>query len=452
MTNLTRCLVGLAALLAGCGGDAVCTLGTLEGCGEGLACERIAGGEPRCVEPVVVRGRVFDALDDASIGDARVVARDANGGARSGVTFTAADGRYALPVSVPRDEDGQPMDEAITLRVDAAGYLPFPRPPREAVPLDLTTATLVDGEWVVENAATDVALIPRDRTGGTIAGTVDHPDPGGMLVVAEQGGDAVATSITGTGGSFVLYDVPDGPTEVRAYRAGLFAGPASVEAAGAVDGVVLTATTDGLGSVSGSVNIVNAPGGLTTSVILVVASTFDEATVRGETPAGLRAAPVDGPFTLEGVPPGRYAVLAAFENDQLVRDPDEGIAGTDVVFVDVAGGPVTLETSFKVTEALEVLSPGAEGLEVVSSPPELVFAQDSSEDGYELRLYDALGDLVHEDTMLPPGTGSEPIRYPLEGVVTLEPGMIYQFRAWSFGRGSLISATEDLRGVFQYEP
>ena len=438
--------------LTACGGDAACVVGAAEGCGDGLTCESVQGGEPRCVEPVIVRGRVFDALDDAAIEGARIVARDANGGARSGVTFSGPDGEYALPISVPRDAEGDPLDEAVTLRVDASGYQSFPSPPRQAVPLDLVTATLVEGEWVVENAATDVALIPREASGGTISGTVEHPDPGGMLVVAEQGGAAVATSITGTGGSFVLYDVPAGATDVRAYRAGLFAGPVSVDATGDVDGVVLTASGEGLATVGGSVNIVNAPGGLSTSVILVVASTFDEVTARGETPTGLRAAPVDGPFTIEGVPPGRYAVLAAFENDQLVRDPDEGIAGTAIVFVDVAGADVDISESFKVTEALEVISPGASGLEIVTSPPELVFAQDSSEDGYELRLYDALGNLVHEDTMLPPGSGSMPIRYPLEGVVTLEPGMIYQFRAWSFGRGSLISATEDLRGVFQYEP
>src|SRR5690606_15774129 len=208
------------------------------------------------------------------------------------------------------------------------------------------------------------------------------------------------------------------------YRAGLYAAPVSVEqTAGGVSGVVLAATSDGLVSVSGSVNIVDAPGGARTSVILVVASTFDESVARGETPSGLRAAPVSGGFTIEDVPPGRYAVLAAFENDDLVRDPDEGIAGTDIVFIDVGSSAVNIAESFKVTEALAVISPGAEGLEEVAEVPELVWAQDSSEDGYHLRVYDAFGTLVHEDLTIGPGSGSQPIRYDLAGAgVTLEPG------------------------------
>jgi hypothetical protein len=448
-------LGGLAFALAGCGGDEPCTIGSAEGCDEGLVCESFPGGEPRCAAPVRVEGRVFDVVSDASLAEARVVARDANGGARSGVTFSDVDGTYSLPVSVPRDEEGRPLMEQITLRVDAAGYETFPKAPREALPIDLTTAAMGDDGWVVQNASTDVGLLPLEgASGSTIAGLVDHPEPGGVLVVAEQGGVAVATSITGTDGTFVLYDVPAGETTVTGYRAGLHAGPTTVSAAaGGVDDVVLSATEEGLATVGGSVSIVNAPGDLNTSVILVVASTFEEATERGEAPAGLRAAPVSTGFTIEGVPPGRYAVLAAFENDRLVRDPDEGIAGTDVVFIDVAGGTVDIPESFKVTEALAVVSPGADGLDVVAEIPELAWAQDSSEDGYEVRLYDALGNLVHEDTTIGPGTGSQPIRYDLAAAgLELEPGMIYQFRAWSHGRGSYISATEDLRGVFQYQP
>jgi hypothetical protein len=452
MTLVGACT--LVGLLAGCGGEEPCTIGGAEGCADGLVCESFAGGDPQCTQPVFVEGRVFDALDDGAIEDARVIARDANGGARSDVTFSIADGTYSLRVSVPRDADGRPLEEQITLRVDAAGYEPFPKAPREALPLDLTSAVDADGQWTVMNAATDVALLPRsDASGSTIEGVVDHPDPGGVLVVAEQGGVAVATSITGSSGSFTLYDVPTGSTTLLGYRVGLYAGPATVDAVAAgVTGVVLSATSDGLASVSGSVNIVNAPGGLTTSVILVVASTFEEATLRGETPAGLRAAPVSGGFTIPDVPTGRYAVLAAFENDRLVRDPDSGISGTAIVFIDVGASDVDIATSFKVTEALGVVSPGADGLELVTTVPDLVFEQDSSEDGYELRLYDAFGNLVHEDTTLGPGSGSAPITYALDGRVELIPGMIYQFRAWSVARGSYISSTEDLLGVFQYEP
>ncbi len=448
-------LVALSSLLAACGGEAACTLGSSDGCGEGLVCEAFPGDEARCVAPMLVEGRVFDLATDEGIEDARVVALDANGGARSGVAFTDADGHYSLRVSIPRNEEGAPQAEAVTLRVDADDYQTFPKPPREALPVDLGTAVEEDRGWIVENATTDVGLIALETTGrARIEGTVQHEEPGGVLVVAEQGGVAVSTSISGSDGSFTLFNVPAGATMVSGYRAGLFAQPVSVDqTAEGVTGVVLAATSDGLTTVTGSVNIVDAPGGSTTSAILVLASTFDEETARGESPSGLRAAPISGAFTIEDVPPGRYAALAAFENDGLVRDPDEGIAGTDVVFVDVSGPTLDIAESFKVTGALEVISPGADGLETVTEVPDLVWAQDSSEDGYYLRVYDALGALVHEDLTIGPGSGSSPITYDLAGAgVTLEPGMIYPFRAWSHARGSRISATEDLRGVFLYAP
>ncbi len=88
----------------------------------------------------------------------------------------------------------------------------------------------------------------------------------------------------------------------------------------------------------GSVNIVNPGDGDNTTVVLVPVSTFSSTFVKGEVPPGLRApkqpAPpsIKGAFTITGVPDGYYVVLAAFENDFLVRDPDTSIAGTDLVY------------------------------------------------------------------------------------------------------------------------
>ena len=190
-------------------------------------------------------------------------------------------------------------------------------------------------------------------------------------------------------------------------------------------------------------------------MILVVASTFEPTPVRAEAPAGLRKTGVSSAFSIEGVPAARYAVLAAFENDQLVRDPDVGIGGTNVVFIDVggAGGTVSLPESFKVTEALGVISPGAQGIEQIpGGAVNLVWNDDSSEDGYELRVYDALGTLVHENKQVPLVTGSPTVTYALDAS-KLTPGMLYQLRAFSFknrqGGRTYISMTEDLKGVFQ---
>jgi len=211
---------------------------------------------------------------------------------------------------------------------------------------------------------------------------------------------------------------------------------------------------DGLATVDGSVNIVNAEGGLETSVVLVPVSVYNEPLERGPVPFGLRApepplAPeIGGGWAIRGVPPGTYKVLAAFENDRLVRDPDENIAGTDIPEITVGESNTNVGESFKITEALEVVSPGAEVPEVVSDGmPTFVFADDSSEDNYHVVVYDAFGELVWEDAEVPRVTGNKnvEVRY---GGPALTSGMYYQFRATSLKDGSAISRTEDLRGVF----
>jgi hypothetical protein len=426
------------------------------------------GGEPACFAPIVVKGRVLDMQSGDGISGATLVALDINSSARSNVVMSGADGDYSIRVPVTRVADGGPVIDAITLRVSAAGHYSFPTPPREALPIDLEEAAAeAHGERVVQNASTDVVLaaISGDTAGfGSLAGTVEHELGSGALVVAVQDDVAVATAIADRSGAFVLFNVPAGETTVEAYRAGLRVAPVGVTVApGArMDGLTLAASTESLAAVTGSVSIVNAAGGLTTSVILVLESTFSQegAVVRGLAPAGLRAGDVSGAFRIEAVPPGKYAVLAAFENDRLVRDPDEGISGTDVVHIEVSadGDDVALSEGFKVTEALAIESPGADGLELleVGTMPKFVWADDSSEDGYALRVFDSLGAPVHEALDIPRVSGGGRVEYTWNDA-ELEPGAIYQFRVWSWrtqGGGAsrtYVSASEDLRGTFQIE-
>jgi hypothetical protein len=452
--------VGLA-ISAGCSQPAACTLGSAEGCSDGQLCQEVVGGEPACFAPVFVEGRVLDSSTDVGIVGARVVAIDPNGAARSTVVESGAGGAYSLPVAAPRDGSGAPIAAQITLRADAEGYQTFPTAPRTGIPVELSSGVDRDGRTVVMNAATDIALIARPGLSGVarVSGIVDHPDGEGVLVVAEQGGRAISTAITGSDGSFVLFDVPTSTARIAGYRQGLNVTPVDVSVvAPETTGVVLAASTEGLSSVTGNVMVVNAPGGATTSIIFVLESTFIETVARGEAPPGLRVEPARGNWAIEGVAPGAYVALAGFENDLLVRDPDTGIGGTMIVHFTVpeTAGTVDLGDGLKVTGALPVLSPGAATIETITTPdPTFTWTDDSSEDGYEVRVYDAFGTLVHENTMVPSPGGGDDATYTWTGA-TLTPGVVYQFRAWSYadeptGR-RLLSATEDLLGVFVYEP
>ncbi|MBI4950405.1 MAG: hypothetical protein HY908_00080 [Myxococcales bacterium] len=456
-----------------------CQVGTAAGCGAGLECQAVAGAAPGCFcsaldqtgctdtetcEQVVgantgcfpavhVKGLVFDLTTDAAIEGAVVVARDANNVAVSELAVTDATGHYDLVVPTPRLADGTLTENAVTLRADAEGYLTFPRPPRVALPFDTANAT--GTPLTVETPATDVGLIPLANTTGlgTITGHVLAPHPQGTLVVAggTAGQGGAVTGVADFDGSYTVFNVPAGTVAVHGYAVGLQLADASADVtAGQVTPDVDLASLGGATAVvSGNVQIVNPGNGSDTSVILVVDETFNPDAASGETPPGLRIYPVSGAFELAGVPDGNYAVLAAFENDFLVRDPDTSISGTDVVHITVSGQSMSISEGFKITGSLDDVSPDAE--EVVSGTPTFVFADDSGEDHYEIAVYDVFGTLVWENLAIPGVSGSATVSVDYAGP-PLASGMLYQFRATSIkGGGTPLSRTEDLRGVFLYQ-
>jgi hypothetical protein len=326
--------------------------------------------------------------------------------------------------------------------------------------------------WSIDTTLTDVALIalPMDQQGlPSIAGNVVTGDErqAGVLVVADDAAGTALSAISDRNGAYTIFNVPNGTFKVRGYAAGLQLTPADATMSGtALTGIDLAASSNALGTITGSVGIVNAPGGSATSVVLVVKSTFNDTFVRGEVPRGLRT-PLSGPpnvtgaFTITDVPEGEYVVLAAFENDGLVRDPDPNIAGTQIVTVAMPspGMEVPLASSFKITEALEVFGPGVSDPEPVTAPPALRWADDSSEDFYTVVVYNAYGDLVWclSDLMMgcdgpsvPGVSGATEVSVMYGG--PMDPGMYYQFRATSYrspgGMPGPAATTEDLRGVF----
>lgn len=303
------------------------------------------------------------------------------------------------------------------------------------------------------STATDIGLIgiPNATGLGSISGDVLADVPGGTLVVA--GGSAAAggavTAIADRDGTYKVFNVPPGSVTVNGYKQGILLDPetATVVAGQNTADVNLSSPGPATGSVTGTLNFVNAGTGDVTSVILAVAETFNPTAARGEAPPGLRAFPVTNnvEFTITGVPNGNYVTLAAFENDLLVRDPDTSQGGTALQEFTMTGTNLTLG-SFKITEALAVVSPDREA--EVSGTPSFVFVADSGEDHYEIRVFDALGNLVWSDLAVPPGAGNITVAY---GGPALTPGMLYQFRAVSIATdGAPLAMTEDLRGTFIY--
>ncbi len=332
---------------------------------------------------------------------------------------------------------------------------------RPAIPMTFSMAHGdADSGWLVDSAISIVKLLPLPGQGselGIISGTVNAEANSGVMVLAEAGQSGYS-GYTDSDGNFDIFNVPAGSFKVTGYMSGVQFEAVDVELSAAehLEGVELNMVDKALSVVSGHVQIVNAPGDSVTSVVLAVESTFDEATALGKVPPGLRVGNVTGDFSFDEVPDGRYVVLAAFENDGLVRDPDQTIGGTEIVRIQVPdpsmGNAIDLAEGFKVTEALEVISPGTDGYEVIQdADPTFRFKNDTSEDGYDLHLYDAFGNEVWSTTL---GPSSAALALEYAGPA-LQSGMVYQFRVFSWrdksGQKTYISATEDLKGVFSID-
>ncbi len=429
-------------------------------CNGGEACEIMADGSYHCVAPLLLRGQVVDFSDDSPVADARIQAVDANGSVLGATAISDSQGFYALQVPSMRNEEGQPVDAGFSLRAAAEDYDPFPSGVRVSLPIDPTSAQDSDSEaWVIEGPLTLIKLLPLPASAaqyGRISGEILGEATQSVLLVAESAND-MALGFSDADGHYVIFNLPPGEYSIQAYAAGAQFLPEVVNLAAGehAEHVDIQASNSPLATVRGNVQIVNAPGGSLTSVVLAVESTFVENAARGQVPPGLRIGDVSGDFVIENVPDGRYVVLAAFENDDLVRDPDQTIGGTRIVHIEVPdadqGTDISLPEGFKVTEALAVIGPGADGLEEISSlTPTLSWADDSSESGYELAVFDAFGEEIWR-TQLGPVSGQPSVDVPYGGPA-LEAGMVYQFRAWSQreknGVITAISATEDLKGVF----
>ena len=468
-------IVTLATLIAAASAcssskSSSCNPGDPGACGGGQVCEAVAGGEPACFPPVAVKGKVTDLATGAAVAGARVVALDANRAPASAVAITDSAGSYTLTVAAARTRDVVPT-AAVTLRTDARDYQCFPGGVRAALPIDLAAATLASDKsgWSVESALTDVGLIHLPDTTNllSISGKVAKPPSRvGVLVVAEpQGGGRGLTAIADADGSYTIFNLPAAAApgvgySVSAYGKGLNYAPATatLTVGASAPSVDLAVANSKTATIDGGL-IFNSGASTPTSVALVVASTYDAALDRGESPPALVAQIASGgSYEIPGVPDGQYVALAAFGIDGDVRDLS-GTGNTAPVHVLVQGGALVGSLGqFKLVGAVQLdsidgVAIGNDGVPVTlaTATPSFVWSKApsySSAAQYRVDVLDAFGTLAW--TAMQTGSGSNSFTATYAGV-PLQSGMYYQLRIEALdGTGNVLSQTEDLKGVFYF--
>ncbi|MBS1152174.1 MAG: hypothetical protein H6Q89_3872 [Myxococcaceae bacterium] len=443
-------------------GPATCKLTDATPCTGGLVCERVKDkGNPYCFQPVLLKGTVKVLGTTTAIANAEVSAVDVNGVPSGAVATSDGEGAWTLRIETERsDEKGTPIFRTVTLRAAAQDFQPFPSGVRTSLPID-TSAAKAEAEGkplVLASSQTDLALAPladAEKGNKGVSGTVELTAGQPALVVLE--GSRTYTTSPGATGAWHLFNVAPGTYKAQAYSKGsnYTAVEVTVVAGTEKTGVEIKKSGVATATMMGSVSLVAGANGAGTSVVMAVESTFIDVLARGELVPGLRApesgAPtLSGSYTISGIPDGKYVVLAAFENDGNVRDPDPNISGTQISHVSVANGVASANPVFKVTGAIEMVSPGAgDTVEEIAGTPTFTWKPYSSAKSYELVVFSAQGTKVWENlAVLDIKNGSGNIAAPYNGPA-LKPGVVYQWRATA--RGTLlnpISMTEDLKGLF----
>ncbi len=443
--------------------EPACDPAASDSCLDGMRCEAVIGDlRHGCFLPVFIAGRIFDLSENGypPIEGARVSATNVKTGEGTDVVLSDAFGNYAIPLSLPRQRTGMPAPgEVYILRAVAKDYEPYPSVIRASLPILMDVFTKTATGFFVTSGFLDIGLLPlpEEKQGGvTVSGHLSEP-LSGVLIIARCPTASCPYTYTDKEGFFAFFNVQPGDYEMAALKSGMSftSVPVTVADSDISDIFIERIADPTLGSISGQVNIVNAPGGLKTSVVLMAEETFIPGFDKGEMIPGLRApAPpeppnITGAYTISGIPAGNYVVLAAFENDYLVRDPDPGIAGTQVLHLTIpdSGGNWDLSLdNFKVTEAIAIIYPGAEGPELVDSSENLVFRwkDDSSETHYDIKIFNAYGTIVWEKT-IPGATGTAEVSLVYDGA---KLSGYYQWRVTSLKSGKPISLSEDLRGIF----
>lgn len=413
----------------------------LSACGGG-------GGGSSTPDPGVLTVNVTQAGSNpvTRIQGARVTVIDGDSGDVVNVLTTDINGAASVTLPI-----GQ-----VLLKVSAQGYDPSPSPIGSPLPFSIESK-------IITTANIQLDLLSGAATLGSISGKALNSASAGLanaLVVATNGTSWYSTA-TAPDGSYSLFNLPAGSFTVTALRTG-FNFPNStptVTASLPTPGIDIVASSAAVGTISGSVTFLASQNSVVdvtlihpeTGEVIPGLSTFIDASTRS--------------YTLNNVPDGTFTAIASLQTDGYVLDPDSVVKFGEPK-VKVLGG-----VAYPFVAGVQSVSPGNLNFDVTGAvtlvPPVIAAGAVTfrwnaypSTKNYVLEVTDENGKFVWGGKA--PVAGSDyavgtatQATYPataptLNGTYRVRINASVDSNTAPFY--TLISATEDLEGVFTVAP
>jgi len=404
-----------------------------------------------------ITGRVLRQEDSTAISGANVLLFDANTNSpvarvltnvQGNFSFKAPSGIYYLTAAAQGRIPSPPLKggKPLPFQVSAGGI--YPRPP-----------IYLDADSTAVGA-------------GGMSGTVSvsgSANRGGILIVAISGVMAYST-VTGADGFFILYNLPPGTYTLQGYKGGLAQDTGvvsrTVSAGGIIANVSMGMSVYAGKTLQGTITFLAGGTAKPTDVTLVNLLTLDPI------PGLQTMSDSSRNYILRGIPPGDYIAWASYFNDDNVMDPDRiQKFGLDTVSFLPSDTAKTLDLD--VTNAISMISPTnpADTLypaTVTTLTPTFKWNPYPSTQEYVVAVFDANGTRVWGGyntagvilhAPIPANTDSVRFNFDGSALMPLKAGGIYTWKVYadqnpnSPGRVvTLISSSEDLRGIFKVVP
>jgi hypothetical protein len=392
-----------------------------------------------------LKGTVTDNSNSQALSNVKIIVYDANTNAPSGnAVLTGSDGTYQVQLN----------PGTYYLNLSKQGYNGIP-----AAGIAPVSVTIEVGKEVINNFQMQASSITN---GGLISGKVTAGGNAvpGVLVIANNGTNGYS-SVTGTDGTYSIYNVPAGTYQLQGFLSNYnsVAQSVTVTANTESSGKDITMTSGATGSVTGTVTFLATNNG---EVDVTLTDVLTKQTI-----PGLVTKTVGGAYTISKVPNGTYIVRASYANDSYVVDPDWILKNGEPT-VTISGN--ALSQNFSVTGAVKLVSPTNDStttkpVEVTSSTPTFTWTAYSSTSDYVIEVSDINGNVIWggftkgntitKNIVIPKNQLSIVFNSDSKASSTLKSKNIYRWRIYaskddnSSSTGwKLISVSEEQRGLF----